>query len=101
MIVYDDLEPDEKIKIYDRGVDLTSAEPDKTGLQFGYRLGDMSAPMLRRTEALYAATQHFADCVAARKTPITDGQCGVRIVRLLAAATQSIKDGGKMVPITG
>jgi predicted dehydrogenase len=100
MIVYDDLEPDEQIKIYDRGVDLTSAEPDKAGLQFGYRLGDMSAPMLRRVEALQTATQHFAECVSSGKKPITDGECGVRIVRLLAAASQSIKEGGKMVPIS-
>jgi predicted dehydrogenase len=97
MIVYDDLEPDEKIKIYDRGVDLTSAEPDNTGQQFGYRLGDMSAPMLDRTEALHRGIHHFVDCIAAGKSPITDGQCGVRIVRLLAAASRSIKCGGRMV----
>jgi len=99
MIVYNDLEPDEKIKIYDRGVDITAAEQDKVGLQFGYRLGDMSAPMLSRTEALKTAVEHFAECIVTGATPITDGRCGLRIVRLLDAATRSIRDGGQPVRV--
>jgi predicted dehydrogenase len=91
MIVYDDLEPDEKIKIYDRGYDVAM---DSGELQFGYRLGDMLAPMLSRVEALKSAIEHFAECVASGHTPITDGNCGLRIVRLLEAASQSARQGG-------
>lgn len=99
MIVYDDLEPDEKIKVYDRGVDITQAEPDQIGLQFGYRLGDMFAPMLRRTEALKTAVEHFAECIRTGTSPITDGQCGLRTVRLLEAASRSAQNGGSAVAV--
>ncbi len=99
MIVYDDLEPDEKIKIYDRGVDLTETEKDVAGLQLGYRLGDMQAPMLARAEPLSAAIEHFAECVRTGAAPLTDGRCGVRVVRLLEAASRSAKADGKAVRI--
>ena len=95
MVVYDDIEPDEKVKIYDRGVDLNSS--DNAALQLGYRLGDMWAPMLDRTEALNTAISHFVDCATSGKTPITDGQCGLRVVRLLEAATRSVTSGGQAV----
>jgi predicted dehydrogenase len=99
MIVYDDLEPDEKIKIYDRGIDITNAVPDKRELQFGYRLGDMLAPVLSRTEPLKAAVEHFAECITAGTRPITDGSCGLRVVRLLDAATRSSREEGRKVPV--
>lgn len=99
MIVYDDLEPDEKIKIYDRGIDITHPEPDNVGQQLGYRLGDMSSPMLSRVEALTSAVEHFAECIRTNTTPITDGHCGLRIVRLLDAATRSARLGGHAVPV--
>jgi predicted dehydrogenase len=97
MIVYDDLEPDEKIKIYDRGLDITAATEDKAGLQFGYRLGDMSAPMLDRVEALKNAVEHFAGCVVSGSTPTTDGRCGLRVVRLLEAASRSARENGRPI----
>lgn len=100
MIVYDDLEPDQKIKIYDRGLDITAAPCDKAGLRFGYRLGDMLAPMLSRAEALKTALDHFIDCVASGATPKTDGHCGLRVVRLLEAASRSARDEGRPVPAT-
>jgi predicted dehydrogenase len=97
MVRYDDLEPDEKIKVYDRGIeDTTKASPL---LQFGYRLGDMWAPMLDRTEALANALRHFADCIRARGTPVTDGQCGLRVVRLLHAASRSAALRGQPVAV--
>ncbi len=99
MVVYDDLEPDEKIKIYDRGIDMTTPQQDKSGFQFGYRLGDMSAPMLNRTEALKIAIEHFAECVRSGAAPTTDGPCGLRIVRMLAAASRSAQEGGRLVDI--
>jgi predicted dehydrogenase len=97
MIVYDDLEPDEKVKIYDRGLDISAVPEDKAGLQFGYRLGDMSAPMLDRVEALKNAVEHFAECVTSGATPTTDGHCGLRVVRLLEAASRSAREDGRAV----
>jgi predicted dehydrogenase len=99
MIVYDDLEPDEKIKVYDRGLDITAAPQDKAGLQFGYRLGDMSAPMLSGMEALKGAVEHFAECVVSGTTPTTDGHSGLRVVRLLEAASRSAREDGRAVRV--
>jgi predicted dehydrogenase len=99
MIIYDDLEPDEKIKVYDRGVhDKEGANPM---LQFGYRLGDMWAPMLDRTEALANALGHFAECVSTGARPVTDGRCGLRVVQLLEAASRSASMQGRPVPLEG
>ena len=85
MLIYNDLEPDEKIKIYDRGVDQGS----NPMLQFGYRLGDMWSPMLGRTEALSTSINHFAECIRSGAAPLTDGRCGLRVVQLLDAASRS------------
>lgn len=97
MVVYDDLEPDEKIKIYDRGVNRNS-DPNPT-LQVGYRLGDMWAPMLDRTEALSTSIGHFVECIRTGSTPLTDGHCGLRVVQLLDAATRSMNSKGQPVPV--
>jgi predicted dehydrogenase len=96
MMVYDDLEPDEKLKIYDRGLDLPLSREMAATLQVGYRLGDMFAPMLDRSEALHNAIEHFADCVNSGKTPLTDGRCGRRIVHLLEAATRSCAERARV-----
>jgi predicted dehydrogenase len=98
MIIYDDLEPDEKIKVYDRGVQDSEPQTERI-LRFGYRLGDMWAPMLDRTEALANAVAHFADCVSTGVKPITDGHCGLRVVRLLEAASHSATIQGRPVPL--
>jgi predicted dehydrogenase len=95
MVVYDDLAPDEKIKVYDRGLHRDS--PADPMLQVGYRLGDMWAPMLDRSEALGNAVAHFADCIASGRPPLTDGECGLRIVRLLDAASRSAALEGEPV----
>jgi predicted dehydrogenase len=96
MIVYDDLEPDEKIKVYDRGLELPASAEAAAILQVGYRLGDMFSPMLDRTEALRRAIEHFAACVETGAPPVTDGHCGLRIVRQLEAASRSCVEGVKV-----
>ena len=99
MIIYDDLEPDEKIKVYDRGVD--DNDQANPMLQFGYRLGDMWSPMLDRTEALLSAVQHFGECIYSGSAPTTDGRCGVRVVQMLEAASRSAAMQGRPVPVEG
>jgi predicted dehydrogenase len=65
----------------------------------GYRAGDMWAPQLPLAEALQTEARHFVECIDARRTPITDGQAGLRVVRLLEAATQSMVQHGTPVPL--
>src|SRR6185312_4287968 len=94
MIVFDDLEPSEKIKVYDRGVTIT-ADPDKIhDMLIGYRTGDMWAPQVDTREALGSATWHFVECVAARRSPMTDGRAGLNVVEVLEAATESVRRAG-------
>lgn len=99
MIVYDDLEPSEKVKVYDKGI--TVNEPEGAyQLMVGYRSGDMWAPRLDTTEALRTEALHFIECVETGKRPLTDGQAGLRVVRILEAATESLKNLGKPVELT-
>ncbi|HEV3278027.1 MAG TPA: Gfo/Idh/MocA family oxidoreductase [Terriglobia bacterium] len=98
MVVWNDLEADEKIKVYDKGVQITS----KSGvydLLVSYRSGDMWAPKVDQTEALKAECEHFVDCILNRKRPINDGVAGLRVVRMLEAADQSLKNRGRMVQL--
>ena len=97
MIVYDDLEPSEKLKVYDKGITVSDAPESVYELMIGYRAGDMWAPMLERSEALRVEAQHFLECVRENKTPITDGEAGLRVVRILEAANQSMQQAGKKV----
>ncbi|MBA3271052.1 MAG: Gfo/Idh/MocA family oxidoreductase, partial [Acidobacteria bacterium] len=99
MVVYDDLEASEKIKVYDRGISVKPDSEDVYQMRIGYRSGDMSAPHLGVSEALYVEAQHFVECVTAGKTPITDGEAGLRVVRLLEAATASMAARGRLVPL--
>ena len=90
MIVYDDLEPSEKIKVYDKGIRLTASQRGDTRYQMlvGYRTGDMWAPQLDMTEALRLELSAFRRVhQAAARPPMTDGQAGLRVVRILEAAT--------------
>jgi predicted dehydrogenase len=103
MLVYDDLEASEKIKIYDKGLILdenTSAETVYK-LKVGYRTGDMYAPKLDTTEALAMEVQHFADCIQNQKVPLTDGHAGLRVVKVLEAATRSMSERGRSVAVNG
>ncbi len=91
MITYDDLEPSEKVKVYDKGVSFTD-DPEKIQeMRVGYRTGDMWAPKLVATEALAVEGAHFVDCIANNKVPKTDGQLGLRVVELIEATSQSMR----------
>ncbi len=99
MIIYDDTEADTKIKVYDRGVDLepvTEKEQIYNRL-VQYRSGDMFAPKLERIEALRAECIHFAECIRTGTRPLTDGEAGREVVRVIAAADASLRAGGKPV----
>ncbi|MBW4619763.1 MAG: Gfo/Idh/MocA family oxidoreductase [Cyanosarcina radialis HA8281-LM2] len=101
MIVYDDLEPSEKIKVYDKGITLNGNANSENMYQMsiGYRAGDMWAPYLEVTEALRAEGAHFVDCIRTGDRPITDGHAGLRVLRILEAATESMKQHGKLVKL--
>jgi predicted dehydrogenase len=98
MLVWNDLEADEKIKIYDKGVQMTSRE-GVYDLLVSYRSGDVWAPKVEQTEALKVELNYFLDCISSNKTPINDGEAGLRIVRLLEAADESLKDRGRLIQI--
>ena len=99
MIVYDDIENSEKVKVYDKGVTVRNGPESRYKLLVSYRSGDMFCPQLDVTEALRLEAQHFADCIRNKKTPITDGYSGLRVVSVLEAATRSMKSQGKAVPL--
>ena len=101
MIVYDDLESSEKVKLYDKGITVKNGPESLYKLLVGYRSGDMYCPQLDVTEALRIELQHFADCIENGKTPITDGWSGLRVVRVLEAATLSMKEKGRSVTLAG
>ncbi len=100
MIVYDDLEPSEKVKIYDKGITLNDNSAESVyQMLIGYRAGDMWAPHLDMTEALRTEGLHFIECIQQGDRPITDGEAGLRVVRILEAATQSIQQQGRLVEL--
>ncbi len=98
MLVWNDLEADEKIKVYDKGVNVSSRE-GVYDLLVSYRSGDVWAPKVDQTEALKAELAYFIDCVSTGKTPFNDGQAGLRVVRILEAADQSLSARGKVVTL--
>jgi predicted dehydrogenase len=99
MVCYDDLEPSEKIKVYDKGITVNDSPENVYQMLVGYRTGDMWSPKLDMTEALQTEALHFLDCIRQGKHPITDGEAGLRVVRILEAATQSIKQQGRLVQL--
>jgi predicted dehydrogenase len=109
MLVWNDVEPDEKIKIYDKGVNMTNghrraADPLRGtvslhDLLVSYRSGDMWAPRLDQAEALRLELTHFIDCITRQQTPINDGEAGARVVRILEAADRSLRERGKAIPL--
>jgi len=96
MVVWNDLEADEKIKVYDRGVNMTSRE-GVYNMLVSYRSGDMWAPKIEATEALKAELAYFAKCIETGETPINDGLAGLRVVRMLEAAEESLSRKGEAV----
>jgi predicted dehydrogenase len=100
MLVYDDLEPSEKLKIYDRGANLRVSSPeDIRKVNVDYRMGDMWAPHLAQSEALGLAARHFVHCINTGTTPESGGDAGLRVVRVLEAANESLKNNGAMVQL--
>lgn len=94
MIVYDDLEAIEKIKLYDKGVTITESPEDIHKMLVSYRTGDMWSPKVDETEALTLEAQHFVDCIEHSQKPITGGMQGLELVRILEAADKSLRQRG-------
>lgn len=99
MIVYDDLEPSEKIKLYDKGITLNNGAKNVHQMLIDYRIGDMWAPQLDTTEALQAEALHFVSCIENGERPETDGESGLRVIQILEAATRSIEQQGQPVEL--
>ena len=98
MIIYDDTETSEKVKIYDKGIDVTTREGVYNTL-VQYRTGDMLSPKLDQEEALSVGTRHFVDCIINDTQPLTDGQAGLNVVRILEASAISVKDRGRLIEL--
>jgi predicted dehydrogenase len=101
MIVYDDLDQGEKVKIYDKGITLSYHQnPEKLyQMLVGYRTGDMLAPQIDGTEALRREIDHFLHCIRQNEEPITGGVAGLRVVEILQAASQSMAQRGRPVEL--
>jgi predicted dehydrogenase len=99
MIVYDDVEGSEKVKIYDRGITVNSNPEDVYKMLLSYRSGDMYGPQLDPTEALKTEARHFAECISKGARPMTDGYAALQVVRVLEAATVSMRDRGRLVEL--
>jgi len=102
MIVYDDVEPSEKVKVYDKGVDVHSRpSPDRARkILVSYRTGNMWAPHLDTAEALRNVVGHFLGCVSSGQPPLTGGESGLRVVQILEAAEASLRQRGKPVEVS-
>jgi predicted dehydrogenase len=99
MIMYDDLEPTEKIKVYDKGITVNGSSEKAHQLRIGYRAGDMWAPHLPAKEALQTETEHFIDCVRRDASPISSGSTGLHVVEILEATSRSIAAQGAPVSL--
>ena len=99
MLLYDDTEPQEKIKIYDKGVDAPPYYDTFAEFQFSYRYGDIHIPRIEDYEPLRKECSHFLECIENNQTPRTDGYSGLRVVSVLEAANESLKRKGQAVPI--
>jgi predicted dehydrogenase len=100
MIVFDDLDPSEKIKVYDKGITVNDNDSESIYQKMiGYRTGDMWSPKLDMTEALRTEGLHFLQCIHTGERPISDGEAGLRVVKILEAANQSMKQKGKLVQL--
>ena len=96
MLLWNDLEADEKIKVYDKGVHVTSRE-GLYNLLVNYRSGDMWAPQIEQVEALTGELAYFVDCIVNDETPANDGKAGLRVVKMLEAANESMRNRGSLV----
>lgn len=100
MLVWDDLEPVEKIKIYNKGIEIKKIKQEqKNKMMVSYRSGDIYIPQLDNTEALFEVAREFIDCIKKNRKPLTDGESGLRILKLLETAEKSIKSKGVNINI--
>lgn len=100
MVIYDDVEPIEKIKIYDKGVKAIRRTDTFGEFSFAYHYGDVVIPYIRFEEPLRVQCQHFLDCINESKRPLTDGLNGMRVVEVVEAAQRSMKNNGDTVFIS-
>jgi predicted dehydrogenase len=96
MLVWNDLEPAEKIKVYDKGVDV-GTEEGRYRLLVSYRSGDMWAPRVEEGEALQREARYFLDCIDSGTRPFNDGRAGLRVVKILEAADESLKRRSEII----
>ncbi|MBI3881580.1 MAG: Gfo/Idh/MocA family oxidoreductase [Verrucomicrobia bacterium] len=97
-LIYNDMDPSEKIKVYDRGINLGEDPEKRRQVLISYRSGDVWAPNISNAEPLARLAAHFADCITHGKTPVSGGESGLRIVKILDAAQRSIKaQGGRVM----
>jgi predicted dehydrogenase len=99
MLVWNDLEADEKIRIYDKGVSMSANPSNLHQLLVSYRSGDMWAPQVEQVEALRAETGYFLKCIEGNSTPFNDGIAGLRVVRILEAADRSVRNRGEAITL--
>ena len=100
MLVFNDMEPSEKVRVYDKGVDFNVDVKDdqaRRQILISYRTGDMNAPKLDRTEALTSVVKEFADAIANKRKPLTGAAAGIHVVSLLEAAEKSLRSEGTRV----
>jgi len=99
MLVWNDLEADEKLRIYDKGVSMSTNPSNLHQLLVSYRSGDMWAPQVEQVEALRAETAYFIKCIEENSKPFNDGEAGLRVVRILEAADRSIRSRGEAITL--
>ncbi len=99
MVVYDDTEPSEKVKVYDKGVDYVDNKEEVYNILVQYRTGDMTAPHIDLTEALNLISAEFVAAIEENRKPLTDGAAGYRVVRILEEANNSLRAGGRVIEL--
>ena len=99
MVVYNDLEPSEKIKIYDKGVSKVNTNDSIKDTLISYRTGDSLIPKIGNNEALLVASNEFIDCIRKKKSPITNGEVGLKVVSIIEKSITYMKLNGKTVKI--
>ena len=99
MLVYDDIQPNEKIKLFDKGVNSPKQYDTFGEFQFSYRYGDIFSPRIEGSEPLKVECEHFVECIRANKVPRSDGYSGLRTVSIIEAICESIKQNGTAIQI--
>ncbi|MEZ4613308.1 MAG: hypothetical protein R2838_24230 [Caldilineaceae bacterium] len=100
MAIYDDVEPQEKIKIYDKRVNAIRRTDTFGEFNFAYHYGDIVSPFVRFDEPLRLECSHFVDCIREGKTPQTDGHNGLRVVQIIEAAQESLKSNNQVISLS-